>query len=63
MLQHVPHPSGVDVPQVASPMRFADAPLQTQTAPPLLGQHSDDILAELGYGAADIAALRAAGAI
>jgi len=63
MLRHVPHPSGVDVPQVASPMRFAEAPLQTQTAPPLLGQHSDEILAELGYAPARIDALRAAGAI
>jgi crotonobetainyl-CoA:carnitine CoA-transferase CaiB-like acyl-CoA transferase len=63
MLKQVPHPSGVDVPQVSTPMRFTDAPLQTQTAPPLLGQHSDDILTELGYGTADIAALRAAGAI
>jgi crotonobetainyl-CoA:carnitine CoA-transferase CaiB-like acyl-CoA transferase len=61
MLQHVPHPAGVDVPQVASPMRFADAPLQTRSAPPLLGQHSDEILAELGYGSADIAALRETG--
>ena len=43
-------------------MRFADAPLQTQSAPPLLGQHSADILAELGYSAA-IEALRGAGAI
>ncbi|MDQ0586168.1 CaiB/BaiF CoA transferase family protein [Variovorax paradoxus] len=63
MLRHVPHPSGVDAPQVASPMRFADAPLQTQSAPPLLGQHSDDILSELGYSTADIDALREAGAI
>ena len=63
MLGHVPHPSGVDVPQVRSPMRFADAPLQTQAAPPLLGQHSDAILAELGYGAGDIESLRSAGAI
>ena len=63
MLQHVPHPSGVDVPQVVSPMRFAEAPLATQSAPPLLGQHSDEILSELGYGAADIAALRTTGAI
>jgi crotonobetainyl-CoA:carnitine CoA-transferase CaiB-like acyl-CoA transferase len=44
-------------------MRFAESPLQTQTAPPLLGQHSEDILSELGYGATDIAALREAGAI
>ncbi len=63
MLTHVPHPSGVDVPQVASPMRFSDANLQTQAAPPLLGQHSDAILAQLGYCAADIAALRTAGVV
>jgi crotonobetainyl-CoA:carnitine CoA-transferase CaiB-like acyl-CoA transferase len=63
MLRYVPHPSGVDAPQVASPMRFAESPLQTQTAPPLLGQHSDSILGELGYSAAGIAALRSAGAI
>ncbi len=63
MLKQVPHPCGVDVPQVSTPMRFADATLQTQTAPPLLGQHSDEILGELGYAAADIAALRTLGAI
>ncbi|RZM04278.1 MAG: CoA transferase [Variovorax sp.] len=63
MLRRVPHPSGVDVPQVASPMRFAETPLQTQAAPPLLGQHSADILAELGYDTAGIDALRSAGVI
>jgi crotonobetainyl-CoA:carnitine CoA-transferase CaiB-like acyl-CoA transferase len=63
MLQHVPHPSGVDAPQIASPMRFASAPLETQSAPPLLGQHSDEVLSELGYSAAEIEALRSAGAI
>ncbi len=63
MLRHVPHPSGVDVPQVASPMRFAEAALPEREAPPLLGQHSADILAEIGYDAAAIAGLQAAGAI
>jgi len=63
MLKRVPHPCGVDVPQVGSPIRFADAPLPTVDAPPLLGQHSDDILSELGYARADVAALRAAGVL
>ncbi len=63
MLRHVPHPSGVSVPQVGSPMRFAEAPLQVAAAPPLLGQHSDEILQGIGYSADHIAALRTAGAI
>jgi len=63
LLRHVPHPAGVDVPQVGSPMRFAEAPLRVPAAPPLLGQHSDDILAELGYDENGIAALRAAGVV
>ncbi|MDB5965513.1 MAG: L-carnitine dehydratase/bile acid-inducible protein [Polaromonas sp.] len=63
MLKPVPHPSGVMVPQVGTPMRFAEAQLQTCAPPPLLGQHSDDILRELGYDAAAIGALRASGAV
>jgi crotonobetainyl-CoA:carnitine CoA-transferase CaiB-like acyl-CoA transferase len=63
LLRQVPHPSGVDVPQVISPIRFAEASMELRAAPPLLGEHSDDILAELGYAAADIAALRTAGVV
>ena len=60
MLRHLPHPSGVDVPLVASPMRFGGQALPVTTPPPLLGEHSDAILAELGYARADIDALRSA---
>ncbi|MEY2953671.1 MAG: hypothetical protein RLZZ401_1758 [Pseudomonadota bacterium] len=63
MLRHLPHPFGVEVPQVASPMRFGEAASQIHRAPPLLGQHSDDILQELGYDAPGIASLRAAGVV
>ena len=63
MVRQVPHPSGVDVPQLASPIRFADAPLRPVAAPPLLGQHTAEILGEIGFGAAEIAALRAGGVV
>jgi crotonobetainyl-CoA:carnitine CoA-transferase CaiB-like acyl-CoA transferase len=63
MLRHVPHPSGVDVPQVASPMRFADAAMPMREATPLLGQHSEAILGELCYTAEQIQSMRAAGVI
>ena len=63
MLRQVPHALGVDVPQLASPIRFGSASGAPATAPPTLGQHSVEILAELGYSSQAIAALRATGAI
>jgi crotonobetainyl-CoA:carnitine CoA-transferase CaiB-like acyl-CoA transferase len=60
MLRHVPHSSGVDVPLVASPIRLDGEALPIRSAPPLLGEHSTAILAELGYTGADIEALRQA---
>lgn len=63
MLKYVPHPSGVQVPQVVSPIRFAETPLQEQAAPPLLGQHSRQVLEELGYAAERIDALLASGVV
>jgi crotonobetainyl-CoA:carnitine CoA-transferase CaiB-like acyl-CoA transferase len=63
MLRFVPHPSGVDVPQVASPMKFSDAKLPNCNPPPLLGQHSSEILNELGYDEHQIKALRISGVI
>jgi len=49
---------------VASPMRFSGTPVEHRLAPPLLGEHTEEILRErLGRSAAQIAALRAEGAI
>ena len=48
MLADIAHPLAGTVPQVVSPMRFTDAPLTFERAPPLLGEHTADILRELG---------------
>ena len=48
MLADIRIRSAGTVPQVVSPMRFTDAPLAFDRAPPLLGQHTAEILRELG---------------
>ncbi len=48
MLRHLPHPTAGTVPQVVSPLNFTNAPLSFDRAPPLLGQHTDEILREMG---------------
>lgn len=44
----VPHPLAGTAPTTASPMLFSETPVEYRMAPPLLGQHTDEILKELG---------------
>jgi formyl-CoA transferase len=48
---------------MTKPIKFADRPAPLPRPAPLFGQHSDEILAEYGYTAEDIAALRRRGII
>jgi len=58
------HPVAGKLPLVASPMRFSGTPLEHKLAPPVLGQHTDEILREvLKLGESEIAKLRAEGVI
>ncbi|MFN7086011.1 MAG: CaiB/BaiF CoA transferase family protein [Burkholderiales bacterium] len=58
------HPAAGKVPLVASPMRFSATPVEYRLPPPVLGQHTDEILrALLGMGDADIRRLRAEGVV
>ncbi len=52
-----------NVKTVASPLRLTATPPVLRRAPPALGQHSAEVLAELGLDAAQVAALRQAGVV
>ncbi|MBS0396276.1 MAG: CoA transferase [Proteobacteria bacterium] len=60
----LPHPLAGSVPQVRNPIRYSRSAIEYGRAPPLLGEHTAEVLgAELGLGAGEIEALRASGAI
>jgi formyl-CoA transferase len=48
---------------VASPMRLTATPPVLRHAPPALGQHTDEVMAELGLDAQAVQALRGRGVI
>ncbi len=60
----VPHPTAGSVPLVASPLRIPTTPTTFRYPPPLLGEHTEEILQNmLGYDATAVATLRTEGVI
>lgn len=59
----LPHPLSGSLPMVASPMRLSDTPVRYRSAPPMLGQHTREVLAECGVDEAELARLAEQGVI
>lgn len=55
MVRQLPHPVTGHVSQVMTPFQFKNASIRDDLAPPLLGEHSDEILKELGFSPERIA--------
>ena len=58
-----PARGGGDLPLLGGPTHVDGSPVAPGSPPPLLGEHTDEILADLGYDPGDIARLREEGAV
>jgi crotonobetainyl-CoA:carnitine CoA-transferase CaiB-like acyl-CoA transferase len=62
-VMELPHASAGALRLLASPLHLSDTPATYRLPPPRLGEHTDQVLGELGYSTDDIAGLRARGAV
>ena len=58
MVETVAHPTIGDLKMLGIPFKFSDTPAAVRRSPPVLGEHTDEVLAELGMDKAAIAKLR-----
>ena len=63
MVLTVEHPTEGDVRMVGSPIKLNGHTPAPSTAPPTLGEHTDEVLAELGFSGVDIRALHDTGVV
>jgi crotonobetainyl-CoA:carnitine CoA-transferase CaiB-like acyl-CoA transferase len=63
LTRRVAHPTRGDIDVLRPPLTFSDTPARIRSGPPADGAHTREVLAELGYAAAEIDELHASGAV
>ncbi|MGH2367990.1 MAG: CaiB/BaiF CoA transferase family protein, partial [Chloroflexota bacterium] len=62
-IRDLPHPRAGRVRATGSPIHFSDTPVRLERAGPLLGEHNDQVLADLGLSESERTALRESGVV
>ena len=58
-----PHPTAGQVTMIGQPIELSETPGRIDHAPPLLGEHTDEVLRAAGYTDDEIRAFRADGVV
>ncbi len=61
--QKVQHPKAGEISVTGFPWRLSETPAEVRLPPPLLGEHTDSVLRELGYSDEEVATLHEEGAV
>lgn len=63
MVVEMEHPHVGSIKMVNTPVKYSESRPRIRTPPPLLGQHTDEVLTALGLGERDIESLKVEGAV
>ena len=63
MVVETDHPTLGRISTLGTPLKLSDTPLTPGRPAPLLGQHTDAVLRDAGYGPAEIQSLRTSGVV